>query len=45
MYLSRTDYIQHKAPRHAAANDFYAMIDRNLARSTHWATIPYADHG
>ncbi len=33
MYLSTTDYIQHKAaPGTPAANDFYAMIDRNLAR-------------
>src|ERR1700678_4080273 len=33
MYLSTTDYIQHKAaPGTPAANDFYAMIDPNLAR-------------
>jgi len=32
VYLSTTDYIQHKAPPGAAeANAFYAMIDRHLA--------------
>ena len=32
MYLSTTDYIQHKAgPGTALANDFYAMIDGYLA--------------
>ncbi len=48
MYLSTTDYIQHKAaPGTAAANDFYAMIDRNLARLDELgATIVLtADHG
>jgi phosphonoacetate hydrolase len=48
MYLSTTDYIQHKAaPGTPAANDFYAMIDRNLARLDHLgATIVVtADHG
>lgn len=48
MYLSTTDYIQHKAaPGTAAANDFYAMIDRNLARmDALGATIVLtADHG
>jgi phosphonoacetate hydrolase len=48
MYLSTTDYIQHKAaPGTAVANDFYAMIDRNLARlDTLGATIVLtADHG
>ena len=48
MYLSTTDYIQHKAaPGTAAANDFYAMIDRNLARLDQLgATIVVtADHG
>jgi phosphonoacetate hydrolase len=48
MYLSTTDYIQHKAaPGTPAANDFYAMIDRNLARLDQLgATIVVtADHG
>lgn len=48
MYLSTTDYIQHKAaPGTAMANDFYAMIDRNLARlDALGATIVLtADHG
>ena len=48
MYLSTTDYIQHKAaPGTAVANDFYAMIDRNLARlDPLGATIVLpADHG
>lgn len=48
MYLSTTDYIQHKAaPGTALANDFYAMIDRNLARLDELgATIVVtADHG
>jgi phosphonoacetate hydrolase len=48
MYLSTTDYIQHKAaPGTQAANDFYAMIDRHLARLDELgATIVLtADHG
>ncbi len=48
MYLSTTDYIQHKAaPGTPAANEFYAMIDRNLARLEELgATIVLtADHG
>jgi phosphonoacetate hydrolase len=48
MYLSTTDYIQHKAaPGTKVANDFYAMIDRNLARFDQLgATIVLtADHG
>ncbi|HMD73698.1 MAG TPA: phosphonoacetate hydrolase [Steroidobacteraceae bacterium] len=48
MYLSTTDYIQHKAaPGTPVANDFYAMIDRNLARLDELgATIVItADHG
>jgi phosphonoacetate hydrolase len=48
MYLSTTDYIQHKAaPGTPVANDFYAMIDRNLARlDALGATIVVtADHG
>ncbi len=33
MYLSTTDYIQHKArARHAVADDFYAMMDGYMAR-------------
>jgi len=48
MYLSTTDYVQHKAaPGTPAANDFYAMIDRHLARlDALGATIVLtADHG
>jgi phosphonoacetate hydrolase len=48
MYLSTTDYIQHKAaPGTPLANDFYAMMDRNLARLDELgATIVMtADHG
>jgi phosphonoacetate hydrolase len=48
MYLSTTDYIQHKAaPGTPLANDFYAMIDRNLAKlDALGATIVLtADHG
>lgn len=48
MYLSTTDYIQHKAaPGTPLANDFYAMIDRNFARLDELgATIVLtADHG
>ena len=48
MYLSTTDYIQHKAaPGTAVANEFYAMIDRHLARlDALGATIVLtADHG
>ncbi|MGH6625296.1 MAG: phosphonoacetate hydrolase, partial [Burkholderiaceae bacterium] len=48
MYLSTTDYIQHKAaPGTPVANDFYAMMDRNLARLDELgATIVLtADHG
>ena len=47
-YLSTTDYIQHKAaPGTPAANNFYAMIDRNLAQlDALGATIVVtADHG
>ena len=34
MYLSTTDYVQHKAaPGTPQANDFYAMMDRYLARA------------
>jgi phosphonoacetate hydrolase len=48
MYLSTTDYVQHKAaPGTPAANDFYAMMDRNLNRLDELgATIVLtADHG
>ena len=48
MYLSTTDYIQHKAaPGTPLANDFYAMMDRNLAKlDALGATIVLtADHG
>jgi len=48
MYLSTTDYVQHKAaPGIAAANDFCAMMDGYLARmDTLGATIVLtADHG
>lgn len=48
MYLSTTDYIQHKAaPGTPIANDFYAMIDRSLTRLDELgATIVLtADHG
>ena len=48
MYLSTTDYVQHKAaPGSAAANAFYAMMDRYLAQLDELgATIVLtADHG
>ena len=48
MYLSTTDYIQHKAaPGSATANAFYAMMDKYLARlDALGATIALtADHG
>lgn len=48
MYLSTTDYIQHKAaPGTPVANDFYAMMDRHLAAlDLLGATIVLtADHG
>ncbi len=48
MYLSTTDYIQHKAaPGTPVANDFYAMIDRNLARldALGAVIVVTADHG
>jgi phosphonoacetate hydrolase len=48
MYLSTTDYVQHKhAPGTPAANAFTAMIDRHLARlDALGATIVVtADHG
>jgi len=48
MYLSTTDYVQHKAaPGSAAANAFYTMMDGYLAQlDTAGATIALtADHG
>jgi phosphonoacetate hydrolase len=48
MYLSTTDYIQHKAgPGTRIANDFYAMIDGYLARLDKLGAIivATADHG
>jgi phosphonoacetate hydrolase len=48
MYLSTTDYVQHKAaPGAPAANAFYAMMDRYLARlDAAGASIALtADHG
>ena len=48
MYLSTTDYVQHKAaPGTAAANDFTAMLDRYLAEmDALGATVVLtADHG
>jgi phosphonoacetate hydrolase len=48
MYLSTTDYVQHKAaPGTPLANDFYAMMDGHLARlDALGATLVLtADHG
>jgi phosphonoacetate hydrolase len=48
VYLSTTDYVQHKSPPGAAAaNAFYAMMDRYLARMAELgATLALtADHG
>jgi phosphonoacetate hydrolase len=48
MYLSTTDYVQHKAaPGAPAANAFYAMMDRYLARieAAGAAIALTADHG
>jgi phosphonoacetate hydrolase len=48
MYLSTTDYIQHKcAPGSRIANDFYAMIDPYLGRLDDLGCIVVAtaDHG
>lgn len=48
MYLSTTDYIQHKAaPGSAIANAFYAMIDGYLARldALGCTIVATADHG
>lgn len=48
MYLSTTDYIQHKAaPGSRIANDFYAMIDGYLAQldALGAVIVATADHG
>jgi phosphonoacetate hydrolase len=48
MYLSTTDYIQHKwAPGTQGANDFYAMMDGYLAQLDElgWVIGLTADHG
>jgi phosphonoacetate hydrolase len=48
MYLSTTDYIQHKfAPDEQGAKDFYAMFDRYLAEldAMGAAIVITADHG
>ena len=48
MYLSTTDYVQHKAaPGVGAANDFYAMMDRYLKQLDALGAIMVvtADHG
>jgi len=48
MYLSTTDYIQHKcAPGSKIANDFYAMIDGDLGRldALGCIVVATADHG
>ncbi len=48
MYLSTTDYIQHKVgPGNKIANDFYAMIDRYLAEldALGCNLVATADHG
>ena len=48
MYLTTTDYVQHKyAPGDTPANAFYAMFDRYLARldASGAAIVITADHG
>lgn len=48
MYLSTTDYIQHKfAPGEAEANDFYAMLDRYYGQLDQQGALIVltADHG
>jgi phosphonoacetate hydrolase len=48
MYLSTTDYIQHKhAPGTEVANDFYAMMDGHLAKldALGCTLVLTADHG
>src|SRR4029077_3611991 len=48
MYLSTTDYIQHKhAPGTPVANDFYAMMDSYMAKldAMRCTIVLTADHG
>lgn len=48
MYLSTTDYIQHKfAPDEQGAKDFYAMVDRYIGKLDEMgaAIVLTADHG
>ena len=48
MYLSTTDYIQHKyAPEHEVANKFYAMLDQYIGQlnNSDATIIITADHG
>jgi phosphonoacetate hydrolase len=48
MYLSTTDYIQHKhAPGTEGANSFYRMMDKYLGRleTLGWTIVLTADHG
>jgi phosphonoacetate hydrolase len=48
MYLSTTDYIQHKhAPGTQGANDFYRMMDNYLGKleALGWIIVLTADHG
>jgi phosphonoacetate hydrolase len=48
MYLSTTDYVQHKAaPGAKAANDFYAMFDRYIGQldAAGCTIVITADHG
>jgi phosphonoacetate hydrolase len=48
MYLSTTDYVQHKfAPNEQGAKDFYAMFDKYLGRLDFMgaAIVVTADHG
>ena len=48
MYLSTTDYIQHKyAPGHEVANKFYAMFDKYIGQldDTGATIVISADHG
>ncbi|MBK6648586.1 MAG: phosphonoacetate hydrolase [Betaproteobacteria bacterium] len=48
MYLSTTDYIQHKhAPGTEGANAFYRMMDKYLGRldAMGWVIVLTADHG
>ena len=48
MYLSTTDYVQHKfSPQEQGAKDFYAMFDRYLGELQKFdvAIVVTADHG